>query len=97
MAATRYGYIAVYNKPRHVVGTHTFLGRVEVEAGVQLTLYEGAFSMEDFASAVRDHGTPGGRASFPEITGTIVRVWFGSVAWLLLYYRFMTLLLGFTS
>ena len=96
MAATRYGYIAVYNKPRHVVGSHTFLGRVEVQAGVLLTLYEGTFSMEDFASAVRDHGTPGSLAIFPEHTGTITRSWFGSVAWLLLYYMFMTLF-GFTS
>ena len=46
MAATRYGYIAVYNKPGHVVGSHTFLGRVEVQVGVLLTLYEGTFSMK---------------------------------------------------
>ena len=93
--AVRYAFVAVYNKPRHMVGASTFLGRVEVEAGVQLTLYEGAFSTEDFAAAVRAHGTTamvpwiGGIASMPEITGTIARVWFGSVAWLLFYYRFM--------
>ena len=80
MAATRYAYVAIYQKPHHVVGTDTFLGRVEVQSGVILALYEGTFSMAEFAAAVRDHGTHGGRAIFPEITETIARVGFGSVA-----------------
>ena len=58
MAATRYAYVAIYQKPRHVVGTDTFLGRVEVQCGVVLALCEGTFSMAEFAAAVRDHGTP---------------------------------------
>jgi hypothetical protein len=80
MAATRYAYVAVYQKPRHVVGTDTFLGRVEIQSGVLLALYEGTFSMAEFAAVVRDHGTQGGRATFPEISGAIARAWFGSVA-----------------
>ena len=91
MAATRYGYIAIYNKPRHVVGRDTSLGHVEVQAGVLLALYEGMFTMEDFASAVRAYGVPGGLVMFPEHAGTIFRSWSGSVAWLLLYYMYMTL------
>lgn len=94
MAATRYGYVVIYNKPRHVVGYDTTFGHVEVQAGVQLVLYEGQYTTDDFASAVAALGRHDGLAVFPAHTGTIGRSFAGSVTRLLLHY---ITLLGVTS